>query len=52
MFGKKAICPVIRESKNADAGQILDACLDELADFHHNPGIEDDMTLIVAEITE
>jgi sigma-B regulation protein RsbU (phosphoserine phosphatase) len=51
MLGKKAIYPVIRETKDAGAKEILAACFDALESFQQNSDLEDDMTLIVVKIT-
>lgn len=52
MFGKTAIYPIIRNSKDAGAKDILAACFDALNDFQHRPDFEDDMTLIAIKITQ
>jgi sigma-B regulation protein RsbU (phosphoserine phosphatase) len=50
MFGKEAICGIIRENADAGAGAILDVIIDALDRFRDGCSLQDDVTLIVVKI--
>ena len=50
MFGKEAICRIIRENPHADANELLDVIIDSLNYFRDGFNLQDDVTLIVVKI--
>ncbi|NNL76230.1 MAG: SpoIIE family protein phosphatase [Desulfobacterales bacterium] len=50
MFGKEAICRIIRENADAEANALLDAIIDSLDQFRDGLNLQDDVTLIVVKI--
>jgi sigma-B regulation protein RsbU (phosphoserine phosphatase) len=50
MFGKEAICRIIRENADAEANALLDAIIDSLDHFRDGFNLQDDVTLIVVKI--
>ena len=50
MFGKEAICSLIRENADADAKALLDAIFTSLDSFRDDANMQDDVTLIVVKI--
>ena len=50
MFGKEALCRVIRENADAGASTLLDAIIDALDHFRDGFNLQDDVTLIVVKI--
>jgi sigma-B regulation protein RsbU (phosphoserine phosphatase) len=52
MFGKEAMCAVIRNKSAAPAAKIKDAILAELQDFQQGVEPADDITLVVVKIKE
>ncbi len=50
MFGKEAICRLIRENADAEASALLDVIIDALDNFRDGFSLQDDVTLIVVKI--
>jgi sigma-B regulation protein RsbU (phosphoserine phosphatase) len=50
MFGKEAICRIIRENADAEASALLDVIIDSLDHFRDGFSLQDDVTLIVVKI--
>ncbi|UCD79779.1 MAG: serine/threonine-protein phosphatase [Desulfobacterales bacterium] len=50
MFGKEAICRIIRENPETEANALLDVIIDSLDDFRDGFSLQDDVTLIVVKI--
>ncbi len=50
MFGKEAICRIIRENADAEASALLDVIIDSLDHFRDGFNLQDDVTLIVVKI--
>ncbi|MCP4630258.1 MAG: SpoIIE family protein phosphatase [bacterium] len=50
MFGKEAICKIIRENTDAEANALLDKIIDALDRFRDGFNLQDDVTLIVVKI--
>jgi sigma-B regulation protein RsbU (phosphoserine phosphatase) len=50
MFGKEAICRLIRENADADAEALLDVIIESLDHFRDGFSLQDDVTLIVVKI--
>jgi sigma-B regulation protein RsbU (phosphoserine phosphatase) len=50
MFGKEAICRIIRENADAEASALLDVIIDALDHFRDGFNLQDDVTLIVVKI--
>ena len=50
MFGRKAICDIIREYATASASDIIEAVFDQLKKFRRAAEPEDDMTLVVVKL--
>ena len=50
MFGKEAICRMIRENADAGASALLDVIIDSLDHFRDGFKLQDDVTLIVVKI--
>jgi sigma-B regulation protein RsbU (phosphoserine phosphatase) len=50
MFGKEALCRIIRENADAGAGRLLDFIIDALDHFRDGFNLQDDVTLIVVKI--
>jgi sigma-B regulation protein RsbU (phosphoserine phosphatase) len=50
MFGKKAVCRLIRENADAEAEALLDVIIDSLDHFRDGLSLQDDVTLIVVKI--
>ncbi len=50
MFGKEAVCRIIRENSDAEANALLDAIIDSLDHFRDGFNLQDDVTLIVVKI--
>jgi len=50
MFGKEALCGIIRRNADSGANELLDAILDSLDYFRDGFHLQDDVTLIVAKI--
>lgn len=50
MFGKEAICRIIRENADVEASALLDAIIDSLDRFRDGFNLQDDVTLIVVKI--
>lgn len=51
MFGKDAVCALLRKHADLDAEAILDRLIAELVAFQGSGTIEDDITLIVVKVT-
>jgi hypothetical protein len=52
MFGKEAICRIIREYADAGANALLDIIIDALDQFREGLDLQDDVTLIVIKIAK
>jgi serine phosphatase RsbU (regulator of sigma subunit) len=52
MFGKDAICQIIRSNPEATARQMLTSCFNALNFFLGDRALEDDVTLVVIKITK
>ena len=52
MFGKDALCRIIRQYADVDANGLLTACLYALEKFQGGVRPEDDVTLIVIKIAK
>ena len=50
MFGKEAICRIIRENADVEASALLDAIIGSLDRFRDGFNLQDDVTLIVVKI--
>jgi sigma-B regulation protein RsbU (phosphoserine phosphatase) len=50
MFGKEAICRIIRENADAGASALLDVIIGSLDHFRDGFNLQDDVTLIVVKI--
>ena len=50
LFGKEAICKIIRENANAKANALLDIIIESLDHFREGFSLQDDVTLIVIKI--
>jgi sigma-B regulation protein RsbU (phosphoserine phosphatase) len=50
MFGKEALCRLIRENADAGAGALLDVIIDSLNHFRDGFNLQDDVTLIVVKV--
>ena len=50
MFGKDAVCRIIRENADAEANALLDVIIDSLDHFRDGFKLQDDVTLIVVKI--
>jgi sigma-B regulation protein RsbU (phosphoserine phosphatase) len=50
MFGKEALCRIIRENADADANALLDVIIESLDHFRDGFHLQDDVTLIVVKI--
>lgn len=50
MFGKEALCRIIRENAAADANRLLEDIIDSLDHFRDGFQLQDDVTLIVVKI--
>jgi sigma-B regulation protein RsbU (phosphoserine phosphatase) len=50
MFGKEAVCRLIRENADAEADALLDFIIDSLDHFRDGLSLQDDVTLIVVKI--
>ena len=50
MFGKDAICRIIRDNADADANALLDDIIEALDHFRDGFHLQDDVTLIVVKI--
>jgi sigma-B regulation protein RsbU (phosphoserine phosphatase) len=50
MFGKEAICRLIRENADAGADALLDVIIDALDRFRDGFSLQDDVTLIVVKV--
>ena len=50
LFGKEAICKIIRENANARADALLDIIIESLDHFREGFSLQDDVTLIVIKI--
>ena len=50
MFGKEALCRIIRENADAGANALLDIIIDALDRFRDGFNLQDDVTLIVVKV--
>jgi sigma-B regulation protein RsbU (phosphoserine phosphatase) len=50
MFGKGALCEIVRRNADAAANELLDAIIDSLDHFRDGFHLQDDVTLIVVKI--
>jgi serine phosphatase RsbU (regulator of sigma subunit) len=50
MFGKEAVCRLIRENADAEADALLDFIIDSLDRFRDGFSLQDDVTLIVVKV--
>jgi len=52
LFGKEAICKIIRENADAESNALLDIIIDSLDRFRDGFNLQDDVTLIIVKIGE
>jgi sigma-B regulation protein RsbU (phosphoserine phosphatase) len=50
LFGKEAVCKIIRENADAGSNVLLDIIIDALDRFREDLSFQDDVTLIVVKI--